>query len=340
MADLNQLPGHTHRPASGASGQLLREGLLDGRRRLSAPGLADREDVLDLIDDVDAALARLEDGSFGVCEECDDPIENERLIADPMTRVCLGCLSPAETRDLERDLELASFVQAALLPDTSAGVDGWEIDFRYEPLGPVSGDHCDVLLPGGPDEPLHFMLGDISGKGVSASILMSHLHAIFRSLVPRSLPLGELVEHANRLFSEATLPNSYATLVAGRLSPSGTLELCNAGHCRPLLLQAGRVLTLPTTGLPLGLFSSGTYEVTRLDLGPDDLLFLYTDGLSEARNGAGEQYGEARIASIVGIPRRLSSRAAIDLCLADVSAFRADASREDDLTVMAIRRKN
>jgi len=340
MADMNQLPSHAHRPVPGASDQLLRERLVDRRRRLSAPGLVDREDVLALIDDVDAALERLEDGSFGVCEECDDPIETERLIADPMTRVCLGCLSPAETRALERDLELASFVQAALLPETSAGVDGWEIDYRYEPLGPVSGDHCDVLPPAGPDEPLHFMLGDISGKGVSASILMSHLHAIFRSLVPRSLPLGELVEHANRLFSEATLPNSYATLVAGRLSPSGTLELCNAGHCRPLLLRSGRVLTLPTTGLPLGLFSTGRYEVNRLDLGPDDLLFLYTDGLSEACNGNGEQYGEARIASIIGVPRRLSSQAAIDMCLADVSAFRADAAREDDLTVMAIRRKS
>lgn len=339
MADLNPPPSHAHEPVPGASDPLLRERLLDRRRRLSAPGLADREDVLALIGDVDAALERLEDGSFGLCEECHDPIETERLIGDPLTRVCLGCLSPAETRALERDLELAAFVQAALLPQTGAGVDGWEIEFRYEPLGPVSGDHCDVLPPANPGEPLHFVLGDISGKGVSASILMSHLHAIFRSLVPRSLPLGELVEHANRLFSEATLPNSYATLVAGRLSPSGKLELCNAGHCRPLLIRPDEVIPLPTTGFPLGLFSSGKYEVTRIDLNPDDLLFLYTDGLSEARNPKDEPYGEQRIASVIGTSRRLSARAAIERCLADASAFRADASREDDLTVMAIRRK-
>jgi sigma-B regulation protein RsbU (phosphoserine phosphatase) len=338
MAEWNPTQSATGEPGSGSSNAYLQEQLLDRRRRLAAHGPADRPEVQALLQDVDAALARLDAGSFGLCEACHDPIEGERLIADPLVRVCLECLSPEQARALERDLELASSIQTALLPKDGVALDGWEIHYRYQPLGPVSGDHCDVLLPSTPDEPLHFVLGDVSGKGVAASILMSHLHAIFRSLVPLRLPLAELVRHANRLFAESTLPSSYATLVAGRLHRSGQLELSNLGHVPPAVARNGSVISLSGSGFPLGLFADSVFDVHRMQLEADDLVLLYTDGLSEARNATGEQYGSSRIDSRLRKRGSATAPAVLQDLLDDLGVFAGETPRDDDLTLMAIRR--
>jgi sigma-B regulation protein RsbU (phosphoserine phosphatase) len=312
---------------------------VERRQRLVAvPDLPRPPQIRQLLHDVDSALERLDAGTFGLCEECHDPIEAERLGVDPLVRVCLECLSEDQARALERDLESAAQIQAALLPPEHVELAGWQIDHRYRPLGGVSGDHCDVLAPVAPGDPLHFMLGDVSGKGVSASILMSHLHAILRSLARRGLALGELVAQTNRLFCEITVPSWYATLVAGRLTAGGRLEICNAGHWAPLLLRAGGITAVPSTGIPLGLFPNAEFEVLRYDLVADDLLFLYTDGLSEARDGCGEAYGRDRIHSLLGRLDRGAPEAVMRACLDDGRAFRNGAPREDDLTLMAIRR--
>jgi len=317
----------------------VRSELADRRTRLAAlPGLGARADVQSLLREVDAAIGRLDANVFGLCEHCDDSIERERILADPLTRVCLGCLSDDQARALERDLELAAVVQGALLPSESVRAQGWEIEYRYRPLGPVSGDHCDVLPSGAPDAPLHFILGDVSGKGVSASILMSHLQATFRALVSLGMPLAGLAERANRIFCESTVSNSYATMLVGRLFPSGMLEIANAGHCPPLLVRGGDLTSVPATGMPLGLFCGSTFDVTRFELARGDALFLYTDGLSEASNANGEQYGGDRVEAFA---RRLNggtTGAALQRCLDDVDAFRRGAPAEDDLTVMMIRR--
>jgi sigma-B regulation protein RsbU (phosphoserine phosphatase) len=333
MGEIETLPN----PAPGPE-PFLRDQLLERRRRLDLPGLAGREEVRTLIHDVDAALERLAAGEYGLCEECHVPIRPDRLLADPLTRVCLECLSPEQTRALERDLELASNVQAALLPAADVEIDGYRIHYQYRPLGPVSGDHCDVLPPAAPGQPWHFVLGDVSGKGVAASILMSHLHAIFRSLVTLQLPLAEVVRHANRLFTESTLPSSYATLVAGRLDASGTLEICNAGHCPALLAHAGRVIRLGGSGFPLGLFTTSTFETHRVRFEEGDLLFLYTDGFSESRNARGDQYGAERIEQLLGGINGEAPDAVVRACLEALSLFREGYPLEDDLTLMAVRR--
>src|SRR5262249_47031945 len=152
----------------------------------------------------------------------------DRLIADPLLCFCLDHLTAKEQQALQSDLELASRIQRGLLPDSTVRVGAWEASYRYEPLGPVSGDHCDLIPTDGGD--LWFVLGDVAGKGVAASLLMSHLRAMFRALVPIGLPLHETMARASRVFCESTLPNLYATLVVGRAGADGSVELCNAGH--------------------------------------------------------------------------------------------------------------
>jgi sigma-B regulation protein RsbU (phosphoserine phosphatase) len=167
---------------------------------------------------------------------------------------------------------------------------------------------------------------------------MSHLHAIFRSLVPLRLPLAEVVQHANRLFTESTLPSSHATLVAGRLDRTGKLEICNAGHCPALLVRNGIVTRLNGSGFPLGFFSASTFETHSVQFEPGDLLFLYTDGLSESRNAEGEQYGPERIGRLLSGINGEAPEKVVRACLEDLGSFRGDTPRDDDLTLMAIRR--
>lgn len=109
---------------------------------------------------------------------------------------------------------------------------GWELAWRWEPKGAVSGDHVDLLPPAGSSEgsqPLHLVLGDVAGKGIAASLLQSHLHALFRALIHENLPMGELMGRANSLFAAATSGASYATLIAARLWPDGSRRPDPAG---------------------------------------------------------------------------------------------------------------
>lgn len=318
----------------------IREQLVERRARLSAiPDLSTRGgDYSTLLAEVDAALARLESGRYGTCEGCDDPVEPERLAGDPLVRVCLGCLSDAERRALERDLELAAVMQQALLPPQGIDAAGWEIAHRYLPLGPVSGDFCDVLRPATANAPLHVALGDVSGKGVSASILMSHLQAIFRSLASLELPLPELVGRANHILCEGNGASAFASLVLARLEPDGSLELCNAGHNPALVFRKEATVGVAATGLPLGIFRDASYTTERIRLERGEGLFLYTDGLTEAVNGDGVAYGEARIEALAG---RLNGGAAgpgVQAILADLDGFQNGAARRDDLTLMLVQR--
>jgi sigma-B regulation protein RsbU (phosphoserine phosphatase) len=184
-----------------------------------------------LLTAVDDALHRFDQGTFAICETCHESIETDRLLADPLVRFCLDHLTSAEQRALESDLSLAASIQRALLPKPGFAPAGWDVRFHYQPAGMVSGDYCDLLET---DEGLLFMLGDISGKGVAASMLMSHLHATFRSLAEASLPFGQMVEDANRIFCESTLAGQFATLIVGRARRDGSVEFVSAGHL-PLL---------------------------------------------------------------------------------------------------------
>jgi sigma-B regulation protein RsbU (phosphoserine phosphatase) len=315
----------------------LRTELEQRRERLHAALHSSATDasLSQLLAAVDTALSQIDQGTFGLCEECHDSIEPERLLADPLVRFCLDHLTSAEQRALESDLSLAARIQRALLPKLGLAPAGWGVRYHYQPAGMVSGDYCDLLETEGG---LLFMIGDVSGKGVAASMLMSHLHATFRSLAEAGLPLNQMVEDANRIFCESTLAGQFATLVVGRAVHDGSVEFVSAGHLPLLHIHRDGATPKDSTGVPLGMFCNTRFPVHRLTLSQGDALFLYTDGLTEARNLAGQEYGLQRIRTLAARCTGMEPDGLISKCLEDLLSFGEGLKQTDDLTLLVVRR--
>jgi sigma-B regulation protein RsbU (phosphoserine phosphatase) len=304
-------------------------------RLLSALHSSADASLSNLLTEVDAALARMDKGTYGICETCHDPVEKERLLSDPLVRFCLDHLTHEEQRALESDLELAARIQKGLLPPPELSAAGWQVRYHYEPAGAVSGDYCDVFESNGG---LLFLLGDVSGKGVAACMLMSHLHATFRSLARANLPLQRMVEAANRIFSESTLAEQFATLVVGRAAEDGSVEFISAGHLPVLHLGCNGAKSEGATGVPLGMFTNMLFPVHQLSLNSGEALLIYTDGLTEARNAAAEEYGLHRIKEAAQRHYAATPDHLIAGCLSDLQTFAAKNKRADDLSLLVIRR--
>jgi sigma-B regulation protein RsbU (phosphoserine phosphatase) len=294
--------------------------------------------LLDLLQEVDSAVERMDHGTYGICEACHDTLGNERLLNDPLAQMCLDCLTGEEQRALERDLELASRIQRGLLPQADTRFQDWRIHYQYKPAGVVSGDYCDVIPSSTGDGKVIFLLGDVTGKGVAASLLMTHLHAMFRSLAGIGLELDKLVEMVNRLFCESTIAGQYATLVCGRIGIDGEVEIASAGHFPALLVSKTGVKRIEATGLPLGMFTTSSYAVRRARLEPDDSLLLYTDGISEARDPSGSEYGIEGLSLAAGEKYGLTPDALVAACIKDLERHSAGTRQADDQTLMAIQR--
>jgi phosphoserine phosphatase RsbU/P len=323
-----------------ASDAYLRTQLEDRRKRLQAALASPEMDGVasELLVEVNSALERMNQGTFGICEECHDTIESDRLLADPLIRFCVDHLSEPERRALESDMELANRVQRRLLPARDLRADGWHVHYSYEPAGAVSGDYCDVIPAENGEGELFLSVGDVAGKGVAASMLMAHLHAMFRSLNGVGLPLAQLLVRANRLFCESINAGQYATLVCGRAKASGDVEISSAGHLPALLLRNGEARPVGATGLPLGMFRSGNYPIEKMHLESGESLVLYTDGVTETLDEGNQEYGLARLARFFEKKRGLAPEALVAACQNEMRNFSSGAAPKDDRTILILQR--
>ncbi|MCW8811801.1 MAG: SpoIIE family protein phosphatase [Ignavibacteriaceae bacterium] len=315
----------------------LKNHLTERRERLqeTVKYVPDPVKLYGLLQQVDSALERIDNGSYGICNVCHDPIEEDRLLVDPLTTVCLDHLDHHQRKALEQDLEFAIKIQRNLLPENNLKVNGWEFSYNYSPAGPVSGDFCDFIKL--EDGSVLFALGDVSGKGISASLMMSHLHALIRSLLSFNLPVNEIVTRANRLFCESTVSTHYATMVFGKASQTGDVEICIAGHNPPLVINNGKIASLNATGIPVGLFCHSEYELINFKLQKDDSLILYTDGLTEASFNEIE-YGEERLKKQLLKSGARSTQNIINDLIDDQKSFLKDSPRFDDITISILKR--
>jgi len=247
-------------------------------------------------------------------------------------------LAEMKTTRMERELQLGREIQSSLLPKPPSDVPGIEIAAESRACYEVGGDYYDFIeLATGE---IGFAIGDVSGKGVSAALVMSSLQASLRMAVPIESDLPRLISRLNGLLYRMTSGRKYVTFFFGRYDPrTGVMTYVNAGHNPPHLCQDGELFSLDSTGRPIGLFAEAQYEECSIELRPGATLFLYTDGLTEASNNEDEEFGNERWAELV------ASHAASPVgnipgeLLRTINAFEAGAPPCDDKTIVVLRRQ-
>ena len=247
-------------------------------------------------------------------------------------------MSTSVQSSFESELELATRVQRGLLPKADCGMHGWEISFSYEAAHQVSGDYIDLVeMSAGA---FHFILGDVSGKGVAAALLMAHLHANVRMLLASGLKLDQIVRETSTTFCHSSLPAQFVTLVIGKASNTGEVELINAGQTPVLFVHDGKTNLLPATEVPLGLFCG--IETTPASIVvheralPGDMLLLYSDGVTETTDIDGSEYGVERLQVLLSHISHNSPRETIDAVLNDLRYFSAPSELADDRSLLAL----
>lgn len=248
-------------------------------------------------------------------------------------------LEAAERRRLEEELALARRIQVALLPDRLPEVPGWELYGGNVPSRGVSGDYYEVVGRAEGRE-LVLVVADVSGKGMAASLLTASLQAFSAGPIEDGLPPDEISARLSRLLYRRTPPEKYVTAFLAVLEPaSGRLAYTNAGHNPPLLVRAGgTVEELKATGVPLGLLPAAPFQAGEAFLHPGDLLVLYTDGIVEAADPEGEEYGLDRLKQVC---LRHRAEPGADLAAAlehDLEEFARGIPFADDRTLVLARR--
>ncbi len=244
----------------------------------------------------------------------------------------------AEKERMGSELRIANAIQMGMLPKTFPPFpdrDDVELFGSLMPAKEVGGDLYDFFIR---DEKLFFCVGDVSGKGVPASLVMAVTRSLFRSVSVREANPGRIIEGMNTAMADMNDSNMFVTLFVGVLDlPTGRLHYCNAGHCAPLLVGQG-VGTLPVeSNIPVGLIGDWTFTTQEAVISPQTTIFLYTDGLSEAENAQHEQFGELRMCEAARKALGAEPVNLIQSISSAVDQFVAGAEQSDDLTMLAIR---
>lgn len=243
-----------------------------------------------------------------------------------------------EKERLEREMELAAEIQRQILPDRLPEVDGWDVFGWNRPARQVGGDYYDVVeLEGGR---LGVALGDVTGKGMPASLLVSTLHSALTLLRDRGELGPGLVERLNRHICDSSSSNKFITLVVAEIDPAtARLTYVNAGHNPGFLVRAGgEVERLGASGLPVGLMRAGSWRSATEQLAPGDLVCLYSDGITEAAAADEEEFGEQRLVELLVEHRGEPLAEVVAIVEQAVSDFSRGHPQGDDQTVVLVRR--
>ncbi len=240
---------------------------------------------------------------------------------------------------IDRELERAAEIQKRLLPSHAPEIAGFDLAGYNAPCRTVGGDYFDFLPY--PDGRVALLIGDVSGKGLGAALLMSSLQARAQVFFETPEGLPEQVCRLNRSVASNCPGNCFITFFAGILDPvTGELVYCNAGHNPPLLVRKkGPVESLDANGIPLGISRSATYEQQSCLLDQGDLLILFSDGVTEACGfDKDQEFGEERLIAVAERDRSISAAGLIEAVKAEVLSFTQGAPPSDDITLVLARR--
>ena len=256
------------------------------------------------------------------------------------TIVILLVILMLELKDklLARDeLAVGRAVQLALMPTSNPEVPGWDIWLFTRPANDVGGDLVDYMELR--DGQVGIALGDVSGKGLGAALLMAKLQSTLRAFADDCEGLPRLGSQVNRILCRDGLPGRFATLLFLALGPdSGQVRVMNAGHMPPVVLRENGLETLPPVAPVLGILDRAQFVEQSLALAPGDLLLVYSDGLTEAMNERNEFFGEERLYALLPPLRDLAPGAVGERLLKEVSRFVGEEHTNDDLSLIVIKR--
>ena len=254
-------------------------------------------------------------------------IENARLIEEEKAYI-----------KMQQEVGLAAKIQLDLLPRKNISVPGYDIAARTIAAQSIGGDYYDFIPTG--EGTLAICLGDVSGKGLPASLLMANLQATLRGQTLVSQRPSECLNRSNKLLFRSTSPEKFATLFYGVLDPEHhTMKYSNAGHDWPFHIAEDAAFTrLRTGGLMLGLFEEHQYEDEQISFRPGELLVIQSDGITEALNPNQEQFGEEKLQELLLANKDLPASEIIDLVVREVRKHAGANLQSDDITIMAIKR--
>ncbi|MEZ5291617.1 MAG: SpoIIE family protein phosphatase [Vicinamibacterales bacterium] len=244
-------------------------------------------------------------------------------------------VTPSRSQDLSWQLSEAREVQQRLLP-ASLAVAGLDVAAVSRPALGVGGDYHDVVP--GPAGDATLAIGDVSGKGMPAALLMAALRGSLHAHLEQALALDALVAHLNRRLYDGSAPNRFATFFCGRWRAGArTLEYVNAGHQPPICCAGGALQALDVTGPALGLLPDAAYEIRELRLEPGDLLLLYSDGVTDALDAGGESWGEPHLHETLRSACHLPASRVVQRVLSAADRHADGTPQFDDITIVAVR---
>ena len=242
----------------------------------------------------------------------------------------------AEKDRIGGELLVASQIQQSMLPHSCQRHDDVDVFGALVPAREVGGDLYDYYIR---DEKLFFCIGDVSGKGAPSAMVMGVIHSLFRAFSAHETNPARMMQSINEISCQGNDSNIFVTLFIGVLDfPTGRLRYCDAGHDAPIIIENGKVRTLDCIPhLPVGVFDDVKYGAQEAVLKPEDTIFLYTDGLTEAMNTERKQFGIKRIEEGLTANHLLHPQQLLEAMSHQVHEFVGDAEQSDDLTMLAIR---
>ncbi|HEX3578287.1 MAG TPA: GAF domain-containing SpoIIE family protein phosphatase, partial [Thermoanaerobaculia bacterium] len=238
---------------------------------------------------------------------------------------------------IDEELRTAYTIQRRLLPAALPEIDGYRFAGANRPCKTVSGDYYDVVVR--PDGRIYFVIADVSGKGITAALVMSSVATAFAIFTRHDPTPADLLRDINETLAPKTSPSKFVTMVAGVLDPAtGIVSFANAGHVSPLVVSKDGVEAMSSTDIVVGILPNAQYRNQSLTLASGDSLVLFTDGVTEAENIAEEQLGLDPVCEMLRTMHGREARAILDTIDTHVHEFIGEVPNGDDVTMLAMTR--